>query len=108
MLCQGRVGEGLGQSGGSPGGFKIQYVFNFFKEVVVVVEAMANVEVQVIVPTGPQFAVSGVTVKNQVHLMGTPMPGNVEAQGIAQAGHLFAVNGDIVKSQVVAEDQGVG
>ena len=75
---------------------------------VVVVEAMANVEVQVIVPTGPQFAVSGVTVKNQVHLMGTPMPGNVEAQGIAQAGHLFAVNGDIVKSQVVAEDQGVG
>ena len=73
-----------------------------------VVEAKANAEVQVIAPTGPQFAVSGVTVKNQVHLMGTPMLGNVEDQGIAQAGHLFAVNGAIVKSQVVVEDQGVG
>ena len=71
-------------------------------------EAKANAVLQETALPMPQFAVSGVTVKNQVHLMGTPMPGNVEAQGIVQAGHLFAVNGDIVKSQVVAEDQGVG
>ena len=72
------------------------------------VEAKANAEVQVTAPAMPQFAASGVTVKNQVHLMETLMLENVVAQGIAPVGHLSAVNGDIAKTQVVAEDQGVG